>query len=293
MDLSTKIIKNTREIETVRQKTSTLQALESYASEDKVISFGELLEEINAGRALNANVKFYAKIPALDALTDGFRMGQLNVLSAPTGNGKTAFLQDLTRTFTDQGVPCLWFSYEMPPAELGERFGDSVPKFYLPRKLKESSLDWMKLRILEGIAKYETRVIFIDHLHYLLDMNMLSQARSASLLIGMLMRELKKFAISTETTIFLVSHLTKTKLEAVPTIDDLRDSSFVGQEADIVMIMWRHREKDNTSPTGYRFTNESRLVVDKNRVNGKLGFVKMLFSNGKFTEITGNYEQAL
>jgi replicative DNA helicase len=100
------------------------------------------------------------------------------------------------------------------------------------------------------------------------------------------MRELKTFAIETGTTIFLVSHLAKTKTDDVPSISDLRDSSFVAQESDIVMIMWRHREKDRESPTGYRFTDESRLIVDKNRWNGKLGWIKMVFRDGRFTEMT-------
>ncbi len=180
-------------------------------------------------------------------MTDGFRPGQLVILSAPTGNGKTAFLQSLTRTFSEDKIPCLWFSYEVPTLELAERYGDDVPQFEIPRKNVISSFEWLKLRSLEGIAKFNTRVIFIDHLHYLLDMKMLSGANT-SLVIGGLMRELKKFAIETETTIFLVSHLAKTKIDEVPSISDLRDSSFVAQESDIVMVMWRHREKDRESP---------------------------------------------
>ena len=166
---------------------------------------------------------------------------------------------------------------------MAERFGDDVPQFHIPSKNVDSSLDWLKLRSLEGIAKFGTRIIFIDHLHYLLDMKMLAGG-NVSLVIGMLMRELKKFAIETETTIFLVSHLAKTKMDETPSIADLRDSSFVAQESDIVMIMWRHKEKDKESPQGYFFTNESHLIVDKNRWNGKLGHISLFFDKGRFSE---------
>lgn len=253
------------------------------------MKFSEVVDELKE-RMKNAPVqRAYSNIPSLDAMTEGFRPGQLIVLSAPTGNGKTAFLQSLTRTFVEQNSPCLWFSYEVPTLELAIRFGDEIPAFQIPRKNINSSLDWLKERSLEGIAKFGTKIIFIDHLHYLLDMRMLSGANT-SLVIGGLMRELKKFAIETETTIFLVSHLAKTKMDDVPTLNDLRDSSFVAQESDIVLIMWRHREKDKNSPTGYRFTDESRLIVDKNRWNGKLGYVKMIFQNGRFTEMTNTPE---
>jgi replicative DNA helicase len=289
MDLSRNIIRNEQEIESLRERSDFLDALESYDGEDNVMRFTDVVAELQKRDSGSASQRVYSKIPTLDTMTDGFRPGQLVVLSAPTGNGKTAFLQSLTRTFSENEIPCLWFSYEMPILELAERYGADIPRFEIPRKNVNSSFDWLKLRSLEGIAKFGTRVIFIDHLHYLLDMKMLSGSNT-SLVIGGLMRELKKFALETETTIFLVSHMAKTKIDEVPTISDLRDSSFVAQESDIVMVMWRHREKDRESPTGYRFTDESRLIVDKNRWNGKLGYVKMIFRDGRFTEVMNTPE---
>ena len=284
MDLSQgQIKKNEEELVDLRRKVELLESLEKYDGEDKVRLFSDVAKELK--ERSTGGQKIFSKLPTLDGMIDGFRPGQLVVLSAPTGNGKTAWLQSLTRTFAEDKIPCLWFSYEVPTMELAERFGDDVPVFHIPNKNIASSLDWLKTRSLEGIAKFGTKVIFIDHLHYLIDMKMLAGG-NVSLVIGMLMRELKKFAIETETTIFLVSHLAKTKTDEVPTISDLRDSSFVAQEADIVMIMWRHKNKDSESPTGYTFTNESHLIVDKNRWNGKLGFINMLFNNGRFTEIT-------
>ena len=288
MDLSRDITQKKQELGSIKEQTDLLRelkTLEMYEGEDKVMRFEDVVSELREKMANSPQVKAFSKLPTLDGMLDGFRPGQLVILSAPTGNGKTAFLQSLTRTFTEDLIPCLWFSYEVPTLELAERFGTDVPAFDIPRKNVSSSLDWLKMRSLEGIAKFGTRVIFIDHLHYLLDMGSLA-GMNASLVIGGIMRELKKFAIKTETTIFLVSHMAKTKIDAVPTISDLRDSSFVAQEADTVMIMWRHKEKDKESPTGYRFTDESRLIVDKNRWNGKLGYVKMIFSKGRFTELT-------
>lgn len=285
MDLSQELTKSVNREDEYKNKAKIFDGLDQYSGEDRVMEFSDVAAEVE--ESTKGNEKIVSRISPLDEMVGGFRAGQLIVLSAPTGQGKTAFLQSLTRTLSEDKIPSLWFSYEVSPSELRERFEDDIPKFYLPRKNKESSLEWMKTRALEGIAKFGTKVIFIDHLHYLLSMQELAQARSVSLLIGMLMRELKKFALETEITIFLVSHLTKTKLEALPTIDDLRDSSFVGQEADIVMIMWRHREADKSNELGFRYTNESRLVVAKNRINGKLGYIKLKFEKGRFKEDKG------
>ena len=156
----------------------------------------------------------------------------------------------------------------------------------MPRKIKGSSLEWLKFRILEGIAKFNTKVIFIDHLHFLLNMDDMAKAKNLSLLIGMLMRDLKTIAVRTNTIIFLVSHLRKTLMEKSPTIEDLRDSSFVAQESDIVMLLWRLKSKDKKNrDTGHaEYLNESRLVVEKNRRTGNLGGLKLVVNQGRFEE---------
>jgi len=284
MDFSKKIRENEELLKPLRDRTRELEVMEKYSGADKVIPFEELLLEISISKS-GVPERLLSKLPKLDQMVDGFRPGQLIVVSAPTGNGKTALMQHFTREFQGQ-ANCLWFSYEVPPEEFGERFGDDVPYFHLPRHNKESSLKWLQERIVEGIAKFNTRVVFIDHLHYLLDLKMLYQIRNTSLAIGVLMRELKKTAIANNIVIFLVSHLAKTKLENVPQIDDLRDSSFVGQEADLVLVMWRVMEKDKQNKKRLNFTNETMISVEKNRRNGRTGYVRTLFNKGRFTEIS-------
>lgn len=286
MDLSDKIKFAAKESLNLEEKLKPFQLLDMYSGEDKVVNFKELVNKLKEQSVKSESIK--TEIPILDEKIDGLREGQLIVLSAPTGSGKTAFLQSLTKTFSDKDIPCLWFSYEVNPLEFAERFenmGCDIPVFYVPAQNKDSNLDWFKLRCLEGISKFKTKIVFIDHLHFLMDMKFLQKVNT-SIAIGILMRELKKFALEYGLIIFLVAHLTKTKLEIVPTIDDLRDSSFIGQESDFVWIMWRHQEKDKTSPTGFNATNEARLVIAKNRWNGNLGYVRMLFNKGRFTELT-------
>ena len=284
-EINQKIKSKEEAIQNDSKMMNALNAMKSYSGIDKIISSEEAMEAIKNNN-LSERKNYYSKLLKLDDLTGGFRGGQLIVLSAPTGQGKTQFLQNLTHNFADQDIPCLWFSYEMGQEELFDRFGGEVPSFYLPSKMKESSMEWLKMRVLEGIAKHDTKVIFIDHLHFLLEMGDMAKTHNLSILIGMMMRELKKIAIATDTIIFLVSHMGKSMLEKkAPSIEDLRDSSFVAQESDIVMMLWREKMNDTLSPTGWSFTNQSNLIVVKNRRTGKLGSVKMVFNNGKFIEL--------
>jgi len=110
----------------------------------------------------------------------------------------------------------------------------------------------------------------------------MAEAKSISLLIGMMMRELKKMAIRHEVIIFLVSHMKKVMYDKLPDIDDLRDSSFVGQESDIVIFLKRRKENEE-------YTNQATLKVAKNRRTGKLGNIKLIYHNNKFNEYTDEH----
>ena len=134
------------------------------------------------------------------------------------------------------------------------------------------------------MAKYNCKVVFIDHLHYLLEMQKMAEAKSISLLVGMMMRELKKMAVNHNLTIFLVSHMRKLMYDKLPELDDLRDSSFIAQESDLVLFLKRKKDGDI-------YTNNATLRVSKNRRNGKLGDIKLSLTNGQFQELDTHYEQ--
>ena len=60
---------------------------DKYEGDDKIISSEELREEIEAEKEKD-HLMIYTKIPALDRIIDGFREGNLVVVSAPTKMGK-------------------------------------------------------------------------------------------------------------------------------------------------------------------------------------------------------------
>ena len=172
------------------------------------------------------------------------------------------------------------FTYEVPPMEFLRKFESEMPEFaYLPKQHKDSKLSWLEQRILEGMAKYKTRVVMIDHLHYLLDMKMMSG--NTSLLIGGIMRELKRIAIEYNLIIFLIAHTKKVKFseEEIPDLNALRDSGMVACEADYVLFIDRKLMEDKKS-----YDNRAMLFVAKNRWNGKTGWIQLIYFNDKFSQ---------
>ena len=232
-----------------------LQNLKEYQGNDQVISATEMDLILSEQPDSLLNIK--SKIPSLDYYVDGFRDGEVYAVSGPTKNGKTLFAQTLTANFIQQKVFPLWFTYEVPARQFLSQFKE-LPFIYMPSKLKAHSMDWLEERILESFVKYNTRVVFIDHLHYLFD---IARVKSPSLEIGSVVRKLKSIAVNNGFIIFLLCHTTKGKSDNNLTYESIRDSSFVSQESDSVFMIKRAPDKGE---------NKARLRIEFHRRTGVL-----------------------
>jgi len=224
------------------------QNLKEYQGEDRVISAQELSLILESKAEPVVTVK--SNIPTLDRYTGGFQSGELYAISGPTKEGKTLLAQSFTVEFIRQEVLPCWFSYEVPARQFLSQFGE-VPFIYMPARLKAHDMSWLEDRILEGFAKYHSRVVFVDHLHYLFD---LARSRNPSLDIGSVIRRLKSLAVDHGFIIFLLCHTTKGKSEGSLSYESIRDSSFVSQESDCVLMIRRTPAKgENTSQCRVEF----------------------------------------
>jgi len=238
-----------------------------YEGPDRIISSYEMADHVKKNETAYITVK--AKIPGLDAATAGFETGELIAISGPTKNGKTLFSQTLTRNFHEQQVFSLWFSFELPPRQFLNCFRD-LPLIYMPKVLRSADLNWLEDRILESFQKYNTRVVFLDHLHYLFDM---ARSKSPSIEIGQVIRRLKMLAVRENFIIFLMAHTSKGGAVDL-SFQSIRDSSFVSQESDSVLMIKRTPEKGENSARlrveFHRRTGIMERVISLIKVNGYL-----------------------
>jgi replicative DNA helicase len=251
-----------------------------YSGDDEVISSQEL--DIILRRQKEGTLNLQSKIPLLDRYCDGFRDGELYTVSGPTKHGKTLFLQSLTVSFCAQQEFPLWFSFEVPPRQFLSQFGPELPYFYLPKKLKAHMLPWVEDRIEEASVKYNSRAIIIDHLHFLFD---LAQLRNPSIQIGTVIRRLKMLAVEKHYVIFLLCHTTKGKFKDGDDLsyDSIRDSSFVAQESDCVMMIRRDLKAGD---------NRAMVCVEFHRRTGVMEkTVKLVKKDGFFYEFTEQQDE--
>lgn len=254
--------------------------LKIYRGDDKIISSLELAEKI---KNAPPERKIMTKIGRFDDILGGFRNKQLVVIAAPTKNGKTSFCIDLTTRLKEYNP--MWLPFEEPAEELIQKFmdrGEAPPFFYTPERMTGNTLLWVEKKIIEAKVKFGSEIVFIDHLHFIVPFT----GDRPDMVIGQTMRELKKIAKQWNVIIFLIAHLKKTQLIKAPSLEDLRDSSFIAQEADTVIMLWRKTKMESGE---YIILNETVVSVQANRRTGKTGNITLNFKDGKFTEVDMNH----
>lgn len=238
-----------------------------------------------------------------DQLTEGFQGGELIVLSAPTKHGKTTFALNLSWKYAMQNIGVLWFTYEMSWQEITKKLmgmdqeyaetgKPSIMPIVLPidhfRRAGDLQLMWMRELIEKN--RHMISFVIIDHLHFLVPLQDFKQ--NASFIIGGIVRQLKKIAVELNIPIMLIAHTKKTETAEAPDINSIRDSSFIAQESDFTILMWKiRRDKARKSTDDEEmqediFTDKVMIAVEANRRTGKTGRVKMKFSDGQLREMT-------
>lgn len=275
LDLEGQIKNLDNEIESQKQFIRLSEVVKLYQGEDRVISSTEIASSLKS-RPPEARLKTGHIL--LDGILKGFALKQLVVIAAPTKNGKTSFCIDMTTRMKETSP--LWLPFEEPAEELVQKFLDRAeqpPVFFTPEKMTGNTLAWVEKKIIESKVKYGSQIVFIDHLHFIVPFSMERQ----DLRIGETMRELKRLAKQWNVVIFLIAHLKKTRVDVQPDLEDLRDSSFIAQEADTVILLWRKTKRENGEVV---VLDEVNVSVQANRREGKTGNVKMTFNNGRFYE---------
>ena len=250
------------------KREDRLRALREYAGEDRVISSHDIALKLQETPESLIRVK--SEIPSLDAAIEDFRDGEVVAISGPTKNGKTLLAQTLTANFVKQQYFPLWFSYEVRVRQFLDQFPE-IPLIYLPQRLKAHAMDWFEERVWESFAKYRTRIVFVDHLHYLVD---LARVKNPSIEIGSVIRQLKTLAVDGGFLVFLLCHTTKGAFEENLSFESIRDSSFISQESDSVLMIKRTPEDGQDTARlrveFHRRTGVWERVVNLKKVDGLL-----------------------
>lgn len=258
------------------QSYKDLAALEArlldYQGDDRVVSAADIQAEIAAAGI--PETAFKTGLPQLDALTEGVHGGELICVAGKRKHGKTLLCQTLVQNFSEQGIHSLFFSYEVPYRQFMTQMPEGLG-YYMPMRLAKRALDWIEERSLEAKIKFGTKAVFIDHLHFLIDME---RTRNPSLEIGSIVRRLKRIAIDHDLVVFLISHVQKLEPNVEPTEDHLRDSGMTAAEADTTWIVSRiKKDSDKTADPN----SVAKISVRNHRRTGVMAKNVQVIKRGK------------
>lgn len=261
--------------------------------------------------------------PGVDSRTLGLRSGQMIVIGARPGVGKTSLCLNLATNMAYDGVTVALFSLEMSREEIAQRLlatrsGVSLSSI---RSADIGQAEWQS--VVDSIAELRDLSIVIDDtpgttateirakarrmLHnvdrgvvmvdYIQLMSSASRENRATA-VGEMSRGMKIMAKELGVPVIALSQLNREvegRQGKRPQLSDLRESGSIEQDADIVMLLDRsmtpeEAEKKDRPPEGVTL-----LIIAKNR-SGPLGTVNLRFDGDttRFVELeqSGRYLEA-
>jgi replicative DNA helicase len=258
----------------------------------------------------------FAGIPTgfrdVDALTSGMQAGNLIVVAARPGVGKSSFVTNLARNVAVEArQPVAMFSLEMSRWEIGMRllcaearvpwdsirnkrvgaddWGRIVQAAEMLHDAPLSIVDAGNVTIVDIRAKARRLsarrqglgLIIVDYLQLMRTDARLDNRVQA---VGEVSRGLKILARELEVPVIALSQLSRgveSRTDKRPMLSDLRESGQIEQDADLVMFIYRDEYyNENTDRPG-----EADLIIAKHR-NGGLGDVPLTFQ-GEYPRFLG------
>ena len=168
-----------------------------------------------------------------------------------------------------------------------------IPKFLTPEVLPSAvTVNWIEERIVEGIAKHNSRLAVIDHLGYINDMPEQFRRENLAYRIGQVMKGLKGLAKKWNAIIVLLAHISQHDEDRPPSRTDIKNSSDIVQESDMVILLWRKNSVKNKVRV---YQNKTMLSIQKNRRTGKNATVGLDFdtSTGMFKESVDGWVESM
>jgi replicative DNA helicase len=239
----------------------------------------------------------------LDELTNGLHGGQLIIVAARPGLGKSTLALDFARAATiKHHLPTIFFSLEMGRSEIAMRLlaAESTIGMTTLRKGNMEQRDWDKLANIRG--QIADAPLYIDDSPNMTLVEIRAKCRRLSQKVGLKMvvidylqlmtsgkkvesrqqevsefsRALKLLAKELNVPVIALSQLNRgpeQRADKKPALSDLRESGSLEQDADIVVLLHREDAYERDAPP----TGEADLIVAKHR-NGRQDTIKVAFS---------------
>ncbi|MCL1846495.1 MAG: replicative DNA helicase [Coriobacteriia bacterium] len=253
----------------------------------------------------------------VDKLLAGLRGGDLVVLAARPGIGKTALALNIAVNAASKGTTIAFFSLEMPASQLTQRImsSESSVDYQKMRTAQLNDADWkdivrtcsvlseyqffiddtpgltiteMRAKARRQLQRVEQGIIIVDYLQLMQATG--SNAQDRWVAVGDISRGLKILAKELDMPILALSQLSRAvegHKNKRPQLSDLRESGNIEQDADVVLFLDRSLYEEEANTVGRPDPGMAKLIVGKNR-NGPTRDIDLVF-DAAFTRFRDYY----
>lgn len=220
-----------------------------------------------------------SSIPTLSKTLEGFERGELVAITAPPGHGKTMLARTFCIDLINQGVNCLYISFELTYAQLLRIFKLSGLDQMQSKKLILAPLEYSErdITFIEKVVEMnEIDVLVVDDIHSL-EEKYSGQRNSdnMALLMRGLAQRLKNLAVKHEIVVMTMVHVRKDSIDSKQSsLSEIAYSGGIAQVSDTVLSIKTEKE------TGYAL-----IEVTKSRWSGIKAGVKCKAVDKIFKEL--------
>ncbi len=228
----------------------------------------------------------------IDKYMQGLRLGEMTVVTADTGVGKTTFCTQLLVNCAMQGIPVWINSWEMKPATIMRKLASIVLR--RPMKLQNFSeheneqfdewssrykvfinphtigtdINSLGIQLLKA-KELGIKIVLLDHLDYLVS----SKKEKVHEAIDETIKRLHEYCFDLDMHIILICHPRQSSANGEEVgIHSLKGSSSIKQYADNIIILHRCSRTDSTSDP-----NKVKVKLVKNRMFGTEGSAYLFY----------------
>lgn len=233
----------------------------------EMVGMFEMIEEIQDARKNFGKMEGMGTgYPHIDKMTMGIAPGEMTVIGGATSNGKTLLAVNMAAKLAMSGRSVLFVTLEMTHREIGNRFSQVMGSKWIEHSTniyfqKTDEMNWTSIDGLMKKAKEDIHadIVIIDHLHYFT-----RELQNVAEDLGRITKEFKKNAIRHNLPVILISHTRKGEgsSSSKTGINDLRGSSYIAQDADIVLMVHQDKIKNPGYTTVSLQKNRNRYGVD-------------------------------
>lgn len=251
---------------------------------------------------------FSTGLSNLDEATGGLQRGNLTVIGARPGMGKSVLAENIARHCAKNGLSVRFQSYEMSGVELTQRGASAeyaidygrLKKYRMTQTETDNfalyiskARNWkfvidtemVGIDVIAARCRLEKRksgldLLVVDHLHLMPRKGVNEVAE-----LDDITARLKRLAMELQIHVLLVAQLnraTEKQSDKRPSLADLRGSGGIEQNANLVLMPYREGYYDSEAPQG-----TAELIIAKNR-DGERGVLDLTWE-GQYQRF-GEYE---